>query len=134
MAHNAIMSETAVNAQADRLGTLANNGFIRIYDGDQPATADDPITDQNQLCELLLGSPAFGAASGGTITANAITPDPDADDTGNASWFRVYESDGVTALWDGSVGESNCDININSVAIQQHANVSLTSFSHTVAK
>lgn len=134
MAHNTKMSEASVNAQADRLAQLANNGFIRFYDGAQPASADDPLTDQNQLCELLLGSPAFGTASGGTIAANSITPDPDADDTGTATWFRVYESDGVSALWDGSIGEANCDININSVAIQQHANVSLTSFSHTVAK
>ena len=134
MAHNTIMAETAVNAQADRLGQLANNGFIRFYDGTQPATADDPITTQNQLCELLFGSPAFGAASGGTIMANPITADPDADNTGTATWFRVYESDGTTVLWDGSIGTANCDININSVAIQQHANVSLTSFSHTVAK
>lgn len=134
MAHNTLMSETAVNAQADQLAQLANNGFIRIYDGDQPDSSDDPITDQNQLCELLLGSPAFAPASGGAIQANPITADPDADNTGDASWFRVFESDGVTALWDGSVGTSNCDININSVSIQQHANVSLTAFSHTVAK
>ena len=134
MAHNTIMSETAVNAQADRLAQLANHGFLRIYDGAQPASADTPLTAQNQLCELLFASPAFGAASGGIITANPITSDPDADNTGNASWFRVYESDGVTVLWDGSVGTANCDININSVAIQQHANVSLTAFSHTVAK
>lgn len=134
MAHNTKMSEVSVNAQADRLAQLANNGLLRMYDGTQPATADDPITDQVQLCELLLGNPAFGAASGGTITANPITADPDADDTGNAAWFRVYESDGVSGLWDGSVGTANCDININSTNIQQHANVSLTAFSHTVTK
>jgi hypothetical protein len=134
MAHNCFMSETSVDAMADRLAQLANNGFLRIYDGAQPASSDDAITDQKQLCELLLGNPAFGAASGGTITAHPITADPDADDTGTASWFRIYESDGTTALWDGSVGESNCDININSVAIQQHANVSLTAFSHTLSK
>ena len=134
MAHNTHVSEVAVNAQADRLAQLANNGFLRIYDGTQPASCDDPITDQNQLCELLFGSPAFSAASGGTITATPITPDPDADETGTASWFRVYESDGVTALWDGNVGLSNCDININSVAIQQHANVSISGYSFTVAK
>jgi len=134
MAHNNKMSEASANAMADRLAQLANSGFIRIYDGTQPAGADDPLTTQNQLCELLLGSPAFGAASGGMITANPITPDPDADDTGIASWFRVYEADGTTVLWDGSVGEANCDMNINSVAIQQHANVSLVSFTHTVAK
>jgi hypothetical protein len=134
MAHNNKMSELAVNAEADRLAQLANNGFIRIYDGDQPASADDALTDQNQLCELLLGNPAFGAASGGVIAANAITADPDADATGVATWFRIYESDGTTALWDGSVGDANCDININSVTIQQHANVSLVAYSHTVPK
>jgi len=74
MAHNNKMSEASANAMADRLAQLANSGFIRIYDGTQPAGADDPLTTQNQLCELLLGSPAFGAASGGMITANPITP------------------------------------------------------------
>jgi len=134
VAKNNHMSDIAVNAQADRIAQLANNGFMRFYDGTQPASADDPITDQNQLCELLLGSPAFGNASGGTITANTITADPDADNTGDASWFRIYEADGVSALWDGSIGIANCDININSVSIQQHANVSITAYSHTVAK
>lgn len=134
MAHSLKMADAAVNEEASRLAALANGGYLRIYDGAQPASADDTLSGQNLLAELRFGTPAFGSAVAGVITANPITADSDADATGTASWFCVWKSDGVTSLWQGSAGVSGCDLNLNSTAIQQHANVSVSSLVHTVSK
>ncbi len=133
MPRNLHMSSASVNAEANALAVLANGGTLCIYDGVQPADADTAVTSQNLLAELPLGNPAFGSASNGVITANAISSDSDADASGTATWFRVKASDSST-LWDGSVGTSGCDLNLNSVSIQQHANVSVSSLVHTVTK
>jgi hypothetical protein len=133
MPTNLTMSNAAVNREADGLSSLADNGYLRIYDGTQPSTADSPITTQVLLAELRLGSPAFQPASNGLITANPITPDGDAKATGTASWCRFLAEDG-TPLFDGSVGVAGSLININSVSIQQHAVVSVSSYQHTIPR
>ena len=46
--------------------------------------------------------------------------------------IRLLESDGTTVLWDGSVGTASADLVMNSVAIQIHAKVSVTSFTYTL--
>lgn len=40
MAKNTQLSNAAVNAEADALSALLNTGYLRIYSGTQPATAD----------------------------------------------------------------------------------------------
>lgn len=134
MATNLKMSNAAVNAEADALAPLANTGYLRVYDGTQPATADTAVTTQVLLAELRFGATAFGASVAGVITANTITGDSAANATGTASWFRVLKSDGTTALWDGSVGTSGADLNLNSTAISSGAAVDVTSLTHTVTK
>jgi hypothetical protein len=134
MASNLKLANAGVNEEADAFGALFDGGYLRIYDGAQPATADTEVTTQVLLAELTFGSPAFGAAVSGVITANAITKDSSANASGTAAWFRCVASDGTTKLMDGSVGTSGCDLNLNSVAISAGAEVSVTSFEHTVTK
>ena len=102
MALNPTLANVAANAQADAACALANTGWLRIYDGAQPANADTAVTSQNVLAELRFSATAFGAAVAGVAAANAIAADPSANATGTAAWFRVFKSDGATALWDGS--------------------------------
>lgn len=134
MPRNLKLSSVAVNAEADALAALANDGFLRIYDGAQPANGNAAITTQTMLAELRLANPAFGAAVDGVITANSIMPDDHAAASGAASWCRFFKSDGFTALWDGSVGQSDSLLDINSVNIQQNAVVSISAYQHTVPK
>lgn len=134
MPNNLKMANAAVNAEANALAAEANNGYLRIYDGAQPATADTAIGAQVLLAELRLGATAFGAAVNGVITANAISPDASANASGTATWFRVFKSDGTTPLWDGSVGTSSSDLVLNAVAIAAGAGVSVSSLVHTVTK
>jgi len=132
MANNFKISDAAANTEADNLATLLNNGYLRIYDGAQPTNANTAIGAQVKLAELRFGATAFGAAAAGVITANAITADTDADATGTAAWFRALKSDGTTVVCDGSVGASGADLNLNSVAIQIHAQVQVSSLTITV--
>jgi hypothetical protein len=134
MALNPKRSNAAVNAAADAVCAQVNNGYLRIYDGTQPATGDTAVSTQVLLAELRFGATAFGAASAGVATANALTADSAANATGTASWFRALKSDGTTSVFDGTVGTSGCDLNMNSVAIQANANVSVTGFTYTENK
>lgn len=134
MANNLKLSNVAVNAEADALAPLANSGYIRIYDGAQPTNADTAIGAQVLLAELTFGATAFGSASNGVLTANAITQDSSANETGTAAWFRCLESDGTTTLFDGTVGTTGCDLNLSSVSIVSGVPVSITSLTFTVPK
>jgi hypothetical protein len=134
MATNPKRSNAAVNAAADAVCPLVNNGYLRIYNGTQPATADTAISTQTLLAELRFNTTAFGAASAGVATANALTADSSADNTGTASWFRALKSDGTSAVFDGSVGTSSADLVLNSVSISAGASVSVTAFTYTENK
>lgn len=134
MALNPKRSNAAVNAAADAVCDLLDNGYLRIYDGTQPTTADTAITTQTKLAELRFNATAFPAASAGVATANAITADTSADATGTASWFRALKSDGTTVVFDGSVGTSSADLVLNSVSISSGAQVSVTAFTYTENK
>src|SRR5437660_742362 len=68
MASNLNLSESAANVQADALAELLNNGFLRLYDGSQPFTANHPIDSQRLLAELRFGIPAFHLAEAGILT------------------------------------------------------------------
>jgi hypothetical protein len=128
------LANNAASAAADAVAALANNGYLRIYDGTQAADADTAVGAQVLLAELRFGATAFGAAANGVATANAITQDSSANATGTASWFRALKSDGTTPLWDGSVGTSGANLNLNSVSIVSGAAVSVTSFTYTQQK
>lgn len=132
MALNTRLAALNRNAQLDGMRTRLNSGYLRIYDGTQPTDPDTAITTQVKLAELRFGATAFPAASGGVITANAITSDNDAAATGTATWYRCFQSDGTTAEMDGSVGTATSNLVMASTSIVQHAVVSVSAFTHTL--
>lgn len=134
MALNTRISNETANAEANALANLLRRGFLRLYDGAQPPDANTPATTQTLLAELTFGSPAFGEASDGVIRAKAITPDSDAKATGTPTWFRCVKADGTTAVLDGSVGTSGCNLNLKASTIQQHAQISISGFSYKVTE
>lgn len=97
----------AANAVVDRLDA---GGTIEIYDGAQPATADDAITTQTLLVEFDIPSPGFGPATdvvGQTyveaVGAAIASADPVA--AGTATWARVKNTAG-DVVFDGNVGNA----------------------------
>jgi hypothetical protein len=136
MAHNPKFSNDTVSAETDAACARMDGGTVTLYDGTQPADADTaPTGSEHVLSVHALDAPAFGAAVNGLASANPIGDDTDANATGNASWFRVA---GPLAEkgWDGSVGVtgSDSDLEMPTVAIQQHAVVSVTGLSFTASK
>lgn len=124
MANNPLWYDASVNV----VTALLNSGFIKIYTGSQPAL-NGAITG-TLLATMTFSSTAFGASSGGTATANAITSGT-AGNTGTAGYFALVESGGSTVVATGSVGTSGADLNLNSLSISSGASVSCSSFTIT---
>ncbi len=113
---------TAVNAGA-------GGGKITLYTGERPAAGGTATT---ALAVLTFNATAFGTPSNGQMTANAISGEESALATGEATWFRVTDSDDVFVL-DGDVGTigSGADLEMNSVNIGLGQTIDITSFTIT---
>jgi hypothetical protein len=129
---NTQLANATVNGQADNLSARLNSGFLRLYDGTQPATADTAIGAQVLLAELPFSAIAAPAAVNGLITFNAIGSDTSANATGTASWFRCFQSNGTTVVMDGSVGTATSNLILNSTSIVTGGTVAVSSFTHDV--
>lgn len=132
MTMNTQLANATVNAQADALATLLNNGYLRIYDGAQPATADTALGAQVLLAELRFNATAAPASTVGLLTFNAITADSSANASGTAAWFRCLKSDGTTVVMDGSIGTATANMILSTTTITATQNVSCSSFTHDV--
>jgi hypothetical protein len=135
MALNTQLANATVNGQGDNLSARLNSGFLRIYDGTQPATADTAVSTQVLLAELTFSATAAPATSNGLITFNAITSDSSANATGTPTWFRAVQSNGTTVVMDGTVGASGCNLNLSGLTGGQiiiGGTVAVSSFTHDV--
>lgn len=130
MALNPHLDDAGANAGCNAITALCNSGFIDIMSGTQPAANGAATT---VLATVTFGATAFASASGGSAAANAITSGT-AGASGTASWFRAYKSDHTTAVFDGSVGTSGANLNLNSVAISSGATVSVSSLTFSLTE
>jgi hypothetical protein len=107
-------------------GTAQANGDIQI------ATADDFAT---VLATLALSNPAFGAASGGQATANAVAADTNAAGGGNATRYRTRDRDG-NMIFKGTVTVvgGGGDMQLSSVAIAPGDSIQINSFVYIAAQ
>lgn len=134
MAANPKFANLTVNGEADFIGDSLDNGYIRLYDGAQPATADTAVGAQVLLAELRFGAAAFPAAVAGLLTANAIVDDSSANATGTAAWARILKSDGSSVMFDGSVGTASANVILNTTSIVSGAVVSCSALTLQVSK
>jgi len=117
----AVTLETvARNAASDAVVDLLDGGTIELQ------TSADV-----EVATLTLGTPAFGAASSGTATANAITEDSSA--TGGTIAKAVFKTSGAAAVFTATVTATGGggDIELSSLDIGAGDTVSLTSYTHT---
>lgn len=133
MATEPKLTNASANLAANAvINTLGTSGFLAIFSGTVPATAD---TSGGTLLSLSsMASTAFSTGANGVCTANAI-PNTTAINTGTASFFRFYV--GATTAFSsggvlqGIVAASGADLNFNSVAFSSGATVSISSFTYT---
>lgn len=133
MSLNTQLTNEVVNAQADALARLADNGWVDVMDGSQPANGNTAITSQVVLASLRLNATSAPAASAGVLTLNSITSGT-AVASGTPTWFRAYKADHTTPLWDGSAGTSGTNMVLGAGTITSGQTVACSSFTHTVAK
>ena len=129
MALNTQIADATVNAQADALAALCNSGLIKIYNGTQPATADTALSSNTLGVTLTFGDPAFGAASSGLLSAEAITAGT-AVASITPTFARIFKADGTTTVMDVSAGATGCNLTIG--AFTEGTIVSATAFTHDV--
>lgn len=132
MPHDIKVSTSAANTKANAYATEMNAGIIRIYEGAKPANANAALGAATLLGELTFGNPAFGAAVAGLITANAITKDSAANNTGTAQFYRLFKADGVTPMGDGACGVtgSGSDLEMPTTSITAGGEITCTGFAH----
>ena len=116
------LSSTARNLLCDAFVDTLDGGKVKIRATSSSGTV---------LAQLVFGTPAFGSASTGVATANAITQDSSADATGTAVAATIHKSDD-TQMLDCSVSTSGADINLDSTSISAGQVVGLTSMTITV--
>lgn len=121
----------AITARVDA-GSAA--GFIRIYDGAMPATADTALSGNTLLAELTCSDPAAAAASAKTLTFSAITQDASADASGTATFFRIVDSDSNVVLQgDITASGGGGAIEMNTTSIIAGGPIQITAASLTLA-
>lgn len=113
--------DTMCNALVDAIDAGGGNGLIEIW----------TAAFGTKLATLTFSATAFGASSGGTATAASITDDSSADATGTAAVLRVTSST-PTTVFEGTVGTSGADLNLNTVSITALDTVSITSMTVTM--
>lgn len=132
MAANLKYAVALKNAKLNQIASqIGNAGVLNIYTGTQPTNPDTALSGNTLLAALTCGTPFAPNASGGVLTANAITS-ATAGNTGTATFFRLTTS-GATAIVDGSVGTASADLVLTSTSITSGQTVSVSSLTITSA-
>lgn len=126
------ISDAARNAMVDALVDLLDAGgagALTFRTGSAPTNTTDADSG-TLLATCPFSATAFGAASGGTATAAAITSDTSVDASGTPGHFRAKSGAG-TVIFQGSVGTSGADANFNSVTWVSGGTVAISSMTVT---
>lgn len=118
MTANFQMSTTLRNARLDTItSSVGSAGLLRIYDNSAgaPASVGAAVTGV-KLAEFTLSSP-FGPSATGAVLSPTIPAQVNAVATGTALYYRVYKSDGTTAVIQDTVGTSSAGMVMNTTSI-----------------
>ena len=109
----ASMKNTMLNQITSGAGASST---VVIYSGGVPANADASLSGNTVLVTLPCSATFAPAASGGVLTANAITQ-TNCGTSGTASFYRLIATGGSTVLAQGAVGTSGSDMNLNTTTL-----------------
>ena len=120
----------AADAVVDLVDAGTPPGLLKLYSGSVPADVNAGLGGATLLGTLTFSTTAFGAASSGVATAASITSDTSADATATATFFRITNAAG-TAIIQGTVGTSGCDLNLSSVSITLGGTIAVSALTYT---
>lgn len=132
MSNTAKLTAARKNTMANALATSLNSGYLRIYSGVEPATADTALSGNTLLAELRFNATAAPSAANGLLTFNSITADSSNNASGTATFFRAFRSDGTTVEIQGSVGTSGAALVMSSTTITAGGSTSVSSLTYQV--
>lgn len=105
-----LLSDPIKNARLDVIESgIGVSGILRILTGSVPLSTD--IVDTGiVLATIQLPGDWMLPASGGMKALNGSWTDSSADNTGTASYFRLYDSTGSVCGMQGTVGTFDADM------------------------
>lgn len=111
------LSELGANAAADAVLRYLDGGYLRLLS-----------TGGDRVAELRFGIPAFRPAARGIAEAAPIAPA--AASGGVAARFVAVAADGLTTVFEGSVGDagSTADVRLSETNIEARALVVIDEF------
>ena len=116
--HPTTVRNTIADAVVDSIDTGGAGSLIFQTSGDV------------EVATLTFSATAFGAASSGTATANAITSDTSATG-GTVAKFKIQNGSAADAGFAGAVSTSGSDINLSSLTVGAGDTVSISSLTYT---
>jgi len=127
------MRDAACNGIVDTIDGGTPPGRLEHRTGAQPTNVSD-ASSGTLLGTNLFSNPAFGNSSTGVATANAITNDSSADNSGTAGYFRIYTGAGgdTAALCQGNTSTSGADLNFDNNVIVAGGVIAISSMTVTV--
>ena len=114
------------NASVDAVNALLNGGTVEIRTG--AAAAVDSAPTGTVLATLSINATAFGAASSGSATANAIAA-VTASAAGTAGHYVAKDSGGNVER-NGTAGTSGTDMILNNTSFTVGDDVEITSWTY----
>ncbi len=133
MAKDTQLAVTAINAEADALARLLDNGYLRIYDGEKPADGNTALSGNTLMSEHRFSATSAPNAANGVLNFNPLTS-PTALSGGTPIWFRALKSDGTTNVLDGTCGAAGSTSNLEFSALPFVLGgvITIASFTHTI--
>lgn len=126
-------STTLRNAQLDALEThIGTAPILRVYAGSVPANVAASLGAATLLAEGTLPSDWLAAASSGSKAKNGtwtLTGQSGAGAGTDATFFRIYASDGTTPHIQGTAGEDDEELLFDNSNIADGQTVNVTAFS-----
>lgn len=98
----AVKNSTLIQIR-DAIDAGPGAGYLQVRSGTIPADVATAVT--GTLLGTLTFSDPCGAVSAGALTMSAITQDSSADNTGTATWARIFDSAG-TAVMDIDISQT----------------------------
>lgn len=121
----------ACNAIVDLLDAGGGAGYMQARTGGQPTNVGDSDTG-TLLGTLTFSATAFGNSSAGVATANSITSDTSADNSGTAGHLRAKDYAGV-CIFDMDAAQGSGTVNFDNAVIVAGGTIAISSMTFTVS-
>ena len=114
---------------ANKLNDEVDGGYLRIYTGSSPGPNN--AATGTLLVEFALPAKASNTVANGILTFGTIAS-ANAGAVGTMGYFRIFKTDGTTAVLDGDVAIASATLNLSALTTAIGGPVNITSFTLTV--